>query len=129
MKWAGVLMSAAVACGTTDDRPETLAYITETILAPSCAAAECHSAVKRQSNYVFDTVAHAQASIASLPLIDTCPTPPCPRATLENSYLLTVITTEDSAGHRMPLDQPLANLDIVLISDWIRDGAAGYVPP
>jgi hypothetical protein len=57
------LLAALGACATTDDRPQTLAYITETILVPNCATAECHSALENQNNYVFDTVEHAQKSL------------------------------------------------------------------
>ncbi len=122
------LLAATAACDVTDDRPETLAYITETILAPSCGTAECHSSMVKQKGYAFDSVENAQDAIASLPLIDVCATPPCAGADA-NSYLLTVITTKDVEGDRMPLDEPLANKDIVLIANWITDGAEGYTPP
>ncbi len=123
-----VALGGLVACDVTDDRPQTLAYVTETILAPSCGTAECHSAMKKQSNYVFDSVAGAQASIAGGGLIATCAQPPCESADA-SSYLLTVISTQDVEGDRMPLDQPLANKDIDFIANWITDGADGYVPP
>ncbi len=123
-----VPLGAIAACDVTDDRPETLAYVTETVLAPNCGTAECHSAMKKQSNYVFDSVAGAQASIAGGDLVATCATPPCDDADA-GSYLLTVITTKDVEGNRMPRDQPLANKDIVYIASWITDGADGYVPP
>lgn len=115
------------ACAVTDDRPETLEYITETILAPNCGTTTCHSAFKRQSGYAFDSVAGARAAISDGTLIATCATPPCDGADAD-SYLLTVMTTQDRAGNRMPLDQPIANKDIVLIAHWIADGAEGYAP-
>ena len=114
-------------CNVTDDRPPTLGYITETILAPNCGVAECHSSLKRQSTYAFDTVANAQASIKSGDLIATCPGAPCPSSP-GDSYLLTVITNEDSFGNRMPLDEPLPNVDAVLIAQWLTDDAPGYTP-
>jgi hypothetical protein len=117
------------ACTVQDDRPQTLAYITQTILAPSCGTATCHSALKRQSELVLDSVAAAQESIARLRLVATCFRPPCDSDVIENSQLLTVITTGDSQLQRMPLDAPLPNKDIQLIADWIHNGAAGYVPP
>ncbi len=109
------------ACGTTDDRPQTLAYVTEAILAPNCAGAECHSQLRQSYGYVFDTVAHAQASLANGNLV----TPGDPGS----SYLITVITTEDRLGNRMPLDHPLDNKDIFFLGTWIRNGAEGYTPP
>ncbi len=120
-------VAALAACSVTDDRPETLAYITETILAPSCGTAECHSAMKRQSGYAFDSVGAAQDSIKNGALVAICATPPCDSAP-GSSYLLTVITNQDIYGNRMPLDQPLPNLDAVLIANWITAGAPGYTP-
>lgn len=117
-----LVFGALVACNVTDDRPETLAYITETILKPSCGTANCHSAMKAEKNYVFDSVEASRKSMATL--VTPCDEPPCTTAPAD-SYLLTVITQEDSEGNRMPIDQPLANKDIVLIEHWILDGAPG----
>jgi len=126
MKVLGIAAWIAVAgCNATEDRPETLAYITEAILAPSCGTATCHSAMKREFGYAFDSVAGAQESMA-LGLIAPCAEAPCPPG---NSYLIQVISTIDSRGNRMPLDAPLANKDIDLIATWIEDGAFGYTPP
>jgi len=127
MKFHVLTLLAIAACNTDDDRPATLAYVTETILAPNCGVAECHSSLHRQSNYVFDSVAATQISIKNGNLIVTCETPPCPSAP-GGSYLLTVITDGDVEGNRMPLDEPLPNLDAVLIANWIIDGAPGYTP-
>jgi len=115
------------ACGTNDDRPRTLADVTEMILAPNCGVAECHSSLRRQSGYIFDSVEGAQDSIKNGNLIETCAAPPCTGAP-GGSYLLTVITNGDRFGNRMPLDEPLPNLDAVMIADWITDGAPGYQP-
>jgi hypothetical protein len=123
------LMCAMSACTVQDDRPQTLAYITETILAPSCGTATCHSALKRQSDLVYDSVAAAQDTIARRGQVGTCFQPPCDQDVIEGSYLLTVLTDKDYYGHRMPMDAPLPNKDIVLIHDWILNGAAGYKPP
>src|ERR1044071_3941212 len=61
----------AGACGSaTDDRPPTLDYITETILAPTCALAECHSAFKQQVGDVFDTVESTRRTIVLNHLVD-----------------------------------------------------------
>jgi hypothetical protein len=54
---------ASGACASDDGRPETLAYITETIFAPSCALAECHLAMTREFSYAFDNVALAQQAL------------------------------------------------------------------
>src|ERR1051325_3292537 len=57
-----VLVAALLggACGTTDDRPRTLRYITQTILAPTCAIAQCHSAFKQEVGDEFDTIEAAR---------------------------------------------------------------------
>lgn len=124
MKRIFLAFATLVACNVTDDRPETLAYITETILKPSCATAECHSAMKAQNGYVFDSVAAANTSLQP-PMVLTCDEPPCTKAPA-GSYLLTVISKADDEGNRMPLDQPLANKDIALIAQWLLDGAPGF---
>ncbi len=119
------LLGVLAACSTTDDRPQTLAYITETILAPNCATAECHASLHAANGYVFDTVEHAQTSLAlhyaQLPMV--VPGKP------SESYLATVISSQDQFGNRMPLDHPLANLDVDFIGVWITNGADGFVPP
>ena len=126
-----LLFTAGAACATRDDRPETLAYVTETVLAPSCALAECHSAMTRELGYSFDTPTLAQAALDgtdATPLIGPCSAVPCP-ATGRDSYLIKVITDQDIYGHRMPYDSAMPQEDIQLIVDWIRDGAVGYVQP
>jgi len=130
-------VSGLWACGvTTDDRPQTLAYITETILAPNCATAECHSSTRAQAGYVFDTVQHAQDSLAdandttgfrSFAALITVGDP-------ANSPLVTVLNgqggySQSTGKPLMPLDHPLPNKDIFFIGEWIQNGADGYVAP
>ncbi len=119
------ILLVLVGCNATEDRPETLAYITEAILAPNCATANCHSAMKNEYGYAFDSVAASQRSMA-MGLIAPCADVPCPPG---NSALITYITVGDGISGRMPLDTPLANKDIELIANWIEDGAFGYTPP
>lgn len=119
----------AGACGsTTDDRPRTLAYITETILAPTCASAECHSAFKRQVGDQFDTVDATRQSIVgnSLVLPDDAANP-------AGSFLiqsltvgaLSVLDPRSGTKVRMPYDAPMPDADIALIEAWIAEGAPG----
>jgi hypothetical protein len=123
----------AAACTTTDDRPQTLAYVTETILVPNCATAECHSSLRAQDGYVFDTVEHTQDSLADandqtgFRSIGALITPGDPM----NSPLVSVLNgqndfVKDENKPLMPLDHPLANKDIFFIAKWIENGAAGY---
>jgi hypothetical protein len=118
------------------DRPEQLDYIVETILAPSCGTAECHSAMKAQSGDVFDSVAGARASFdAHTDLVLTCEALKPPQETpcigaAPGSYLFRVIDTgvesDVGKGDFMPLDQALSTEDHKLIGDWLNDGALGY---
>ena len=117
-----------------DQTGVTLAYVTETILAPSCGTTECHSSFKAEAGDIYDTVAGAQATLANKDygLVLTCDklTPrlesPCLEAPA-NSYLITVITatTSNDERARMPLDQVMSRSDITTLADWIRDGAVG----
>ena len=124
---AGVLLAAA--CGNaTDDRPPTLEYITETILAPSCATAECHSAFKRQVGDVFDTPAEARRTIVANGLVVY----PDDVADPSRSYLITTLTVGNpslldpgSGNVRMPYDAPMPDADIELIKAWIAGGVIG----
>jgi len=125
----GFTLHLLIGCTETDDRPQTLAYITETILAPNCASAQCHSDLKRQNGYVFDTVAHAQESLADRDMSRTYGGPIIIPGDTSMSYLLQVISKQDNLGNRMPIDQPLDNKDNDLIGSWIRNGAVGYVAP
>jgi hypothetical protein len=118
--WAG-------ACGTTDDRPRTLAYITDTILAPTCASAECHSAFKRQVGDQFDTVDAARRSIVANNLVS-----PDDVADPSSSFLIQSLTVgvqsildPGSGKVRMPYDAPMPDADIDLIKAWIAEGAPG----
>ncbi|HEX2689399.1 MAG TPA: hypothetical protein VHN14_22410 [Kofleriaceae bacterium] len=125
--WVGALFASA--CGNaTDDRPPTLEYITETILAPSCATAECHSAFKRQVGDVFDTVASTRRTIVANQLVAY----PDDVADPAHSFLLTTLTvgsasilSPGSGNVRMPYDAPMPDADIRLIENWIGDGVPG----
>ncbi|HEX3482322.1 MAG TPA: hypothetical protein VHT91_45210 [Kofleriaceae bacterium] len=119
-----LLGGAAGACGVPDDRPRNLEYITQTILAPTCAAAECHSAFKREVGDEFDTVDAARRSIVNNELVDMLDPP--------SSVLYGAITRGEpsilspgSGNVRMPFDAPMPDADVELILRWIEDGAPG----
>lgn len=123
----GALLASA--CGSaTDDRPPTLDYITETILAPTCALAECHSAFKREVGDEFDTPVAARTTIVSNALVVY----PDDVADPAQSYLIKSLTVGNpsrlspgSGNVRMPYDAPMPDADIKLIEAWIRDGVPG----
>lgn len=103
----------------TDDRPRTLEFVTEAILVPSCATANCHSSYTGAGGYALGTVAEAQTALGNPRDV----TPGAP----EDSLLYQVIASPGGAGapKQMPRDQPLANADKQLIYQWILDGAEG----
>lgn len=119
-----LLGSAAGACGVTDDRPRTLEYITDTILAPTCAAAECHSAFKQEVGDQFDTVEATRQSILNNGLVapgDPVGSPLIQSMTTGYPSLL----NPGSGNVRMPFDAPMPDADVALIAAWIQEGAHG----
>jgi hypothetical protein len=115
---------ALAACGTeVDQRPRTVEYITQAILAPSCGNAQCHSSFRKADGYVFDTVEQAKLSLAGGLVGAVAPNA---QGELEgdgaSSFLLHVLTRPVD---RMPWDQPLPDADIDLIVRWIDFGAPG----
>ena len=134
-----VLLIAAISLAGCDesthlatDRPLTLAYVTETILAPTCGTAECHSTFHAEAGDVFDTVAGAQITMSNsdFPLVFTCDrlNPPLPEdcgtKPADESYLIQVLTLTEK-GDRMPLDQVMSNADQELLGEWVNNGAKG----
>jgi hypothetical protein len=121
----GALLGGATgACGVSDDRPRTLEYITQTVLAPSCAAAECHTAFKREVGDQFDTVDAARQSIVINALVDTLD----PKASVLYGSITVgepSILSPGSGNVRMPFEAPMPDADVALILRWIEDGAPG----
>jgi hypothetical protein len=121
--WPAVAVALA-ACGTEEDqRPRTVEYITQAILAPNCGNAQCHSSFRKAEGYVFDTVEQAKLSLAGGLVGAVAPNV---RGELEgdgaSSLLFHVLTRPVD---RMPWDQPLPDADIDLIVRWIDFGAPG----
>jgi hypothetical protein len=119
----------AGACGSaTDDRPATLDYITETIFAPTCALAECHSALKVQVGDVFDTVEATRRTL----VVNNLATPD-DASDPANAFLIKTLTvgveSRLNPGSktliRMPFVSPMPDADVHLIESWIRAGVPG----
>ena len=99
-----LLGGASGACGVDDDRPATLEYITQTILEPTCAAAECHSAFKMEVGDQFDTVEATRRSIVSNGLVN----PGSPGSSfLYQSITIGVAGMLQSGTVRMPIEAPM----------------------
>jgi hypothetical protein len=121
--WLAAL--ALAACGTDNDqRPRTVQYITEAILAPNCGNAQCHSSFSNTFGYAFDTVKTAQQSLVIGGLVGAISLNARdePEGDASSSFLINVLTR---TVKRMPYDQPLLEADIDLISRWIDFGAPG----
>lgn len=111
------------ACGAaTDDRPRTLQYITDTILAPTCAVAECHSAFKREVGDQFDTLEATRLSIVANDLVNIGEPM---SSTLYRSITVGASRPGRNTPVRMPFDAPMPDADVQLIGDWIQEGAHG----
>jgi hypothetical protein len=119
--WPALLLALA-ACGTTpDDRPRDAQYITDTILAPTCGLAECHSTFVQSNNVVLDTYSAMRTTMVDFPLISFSSDAYDP-ADPDDSALITWVTQIDPFGlgiGRMPQDDPMPNADVELLKDWI----------
>jgi hypothetical protein len=142
MKLALLATCTLIACANpvTDPREgnedESLAYITETIFVPYCATAECHSTFKQADGYVFDTVEGAQSTIAKYNLItcanaasyDPCDVSADPSGKVSPmTELVQIISASGYNNLRMPYDQSMPRNDVYFITQWLIDGANGYV--
>ncbi len=111
----------------TDNRPKTVQYITEAILAPTCGAAECHSTFGANDHDIFDTVLGVRTSLIrnSLVELDSVKND---RDNPGDANLIIWVTQIDPFGlgiGRMPYDHPMAFQDVELLENWIKDGARG----
>jgi hypothetical protein len=124
-----LVIGAALAvggCGSTDDRPRTLEYITDTILAPTCALAECHSAFKMEVGDQFDTAEAARRSMVANSLLVYSSNEGPAGSTLIKSMTVGVPSLlERNLTVRMPYDAPMPDADIALMEAWIAEGARG----
>ncbi len=114
------LALALAACGVeVDDRPATLEYVTQAILVPYCANAQCHSSFRKAEFLTFATVDESRATINDNGLV--APGDP------EGSLLYQVLISPGGEDNppRMPYDQPMPDADVALIRRWIERGAPG----
>ncbi|HEY6475453.1 MAG TPA: hypothetical protein VI456_02665 [Polyangia bacterium] len=116
---AAVTAVAGTGCGgTKDDRPPQWSFISATIIEPSCATVNCHSAITHQGGV---DLSNAQIGYETLVKNSGGMTfyvyPKYP----QYSQLITLLNATGSL--RMPPDNPLPQADIALIEQWISDGA------
>ncbi len=124
---AAALALAGCAGDTVDDRPLELDYLTQAVFAPTCGTTQCHSTFVQAAGNVFDTPEGTRRSLLGNGLIrfdSTKYDPEDPR----NADLIVWITETDPFGlgiGRMPYDAPMPNKDVLLLQDWIKEGAPG----
>ena len=99
--------------GTSDDRPPTWSFISATIMEPSCATVNCHSAITHQGG--VDLSARAVGYQSLVPTYFVFPGNP------QDSPVVNLMNAVGSI--RMPPDNPLPEADIQLIESWIAAGA------
>jgi hypothetical protein len=113
-----LLVSAATlagGCGSAvDDRPPQWSFISATIIEPSCATVNCHSAITHQGG-----VDLSAREIGYLTLVNGDYTKN--DGDPSSSTLVTLLNAVGST--RMPPDNPLSEADIQLIASWIGHGA------
>jgi hypothetical protein len=101
--------------GTNDDRPPKWSFISATIIEPSCATVNCHSAITHQGAVDLSS---AKVGYQTLVLDSTFYVIP------KNPDASTLVRLMNAVGAmRMPPDNPLPQADIELISAWITKGA------
>jgi hypothetical protein len=126
------LLGAGTGCGGTNDpRPATWSYVSTAILEPSCATANCHSAIAQRAGVDLSTRVTGYASLVTGDkdmvggkyVISKMLAP-----TLTDDQRLersSVPKLMRAIGNlRMPPDLPLPEPDIALFESWIRAGAA-----
>jgi hypothetical protein len=109
-----LIAAAVVGCGTTtDDRPAKWSFISPAITEPSCATVNCHSAIAQKAGVDLHDRASGYATLAGRGFVD--PSNP------DGSAVIHMMRGEGSL--RMPPDEPLPEVDIQLIRNWIAAGA------
>ncbi len=115
----GLILVAAVAAligcgGTTDDRPARWSFISATIIEPSCATVNCHSAVAQRAGVDLHDRNTGWNSLVTRGFVQ-------PNDQTHSSAILYLMNAQGSI--RMPPDVPLPEADIALIDKWIMNGA------
>lgn len=126
---ATVLAATMVAgCGSTDDRPATWSFVSTAILEPSCATANCHSAIAaRASVDLSDRAAGYRSLVGGNYVISRLAVTDANGVEMTDDQRVArsaVPQLMRAVGNlRMPPDLPLPEVDIELFEKWIRTGA------
>jgi hypothetical protein len=119
------LAVGASGCGkATDDRPATWTFISTAILEPSCATANCHSALAQRASVDLSTRATGYHSLVDRKFVISQAADPIAPADDRVARSPVIHLMHAEGNLRMPPDMPLPEIDIQLIENWIRAGAA-----
>ena len=125
---ASVVVLLGGGCGAVEDeRAPAWGYISPVIMQPNCATSSCHNTASAAAGLDFSSNERGYTSLLKLTLPQRgMPGMPKPRPMVtpfnpDQSRLVNMLRA--SGARRMPPDRPLAEADIVLIEQWILNGA------
>ncbi len=118
---AAILLALAGGCGSSpDERPPKWSFISATIIEPSCATVNCHSAITHQGGVDLSARAIGYQTLVDGNYLTNDGDP-------STSNLINLLNAVGST--RMPPDNPLPEADIVLIENWISSATTSGAPP
>jgi hypothetical protein len=103
--------------GSSDDRPKSWAFISATIMEPSCATVNCHSAITHQGGVDLSAREIGYETLVGKPGDGGFQTFYVYPGYPQFSPVVNLMNAEGST--RMPPDNPLPQADIQLIENWI----------
>jgi hypothetical protein len=118
----------SVGCGNTDERPPTWAFISTAIMEPSCATANCHSAIAMRASVDLSTRKAGYDSLTMRQFVITRDAITAAGGSdtdderVERSAVIHLMRADGTL--RMPPDAPLPEVDIQLVERWIAAGGA-----
>jgi hypothetical protein len=120
----GALGGGSGCGGSNDPRPATWKFVSTAILEPSCATANCHSAIAARAGVDLSDRTVGFKSLVTRRFViskEAAPTLTDDQR-VERSAVPNLMRAVGNL--RMPPDLPLPEPDIFLFENWIRAGAA-----
>lgn len=126
MKRAALALLVVAACDSADQRSPSWAYVHTALLEPACATSGCHGGPTSQAGLDLSTADGAYAVLTGR----VCGAPVTPGDPIgnfvrpghpESSQLIYMLRGQGIAI--MPPDVPLPDGEIVVIENWILQGA------
>jgi hypothetical protein len=118
-----LLVATAIAgCAQVDDRPADWGYVHTAIIAPACATVGCHSTAAATAGIDLSTPTTAYTFLTGR----ICGQPIGPGNYVvpgSPTFSTLVYQLRGTARTRMPPDNPLPEVEIQLIEQWIAEGA------